>query len=105
MGKTAIHTLNEGNIVAHTREPIEIKVKGYGATGYMWHVEVDSNQIRVVDHKLEPDLAAFGAGGEESFILEPLAAGELEVKFTLAAPWEAEPVEVHIISLRCTVNP
>lgn len=97
-----VHTLNERHIVAHVREPIEVKVKGYGATGYMWKVAVNASKIRVLDHKFEPDLTAFGAGGKESFILEPLARGETEVKFTLAAPWEDEPAEVHVIHLRCT---
>lgn len=97
-----VHTLNERHIVARAREPIEVKVKGYGATGYMWKVAVNANKVRVVDHKFQPDLTAFGAGGKESFILEPLTRGETEVKFTLAAPWEDEPAEVHVIHLRCT---
>ncbi len=97
-----VHTLNEGYIVAPVREPIEVKVKGYGTTGYLWNIEVNANRVRVVDHKFEADLTAFGAGGKESFILEPLAKGETEVTFTLSAPWEDEPVEVHVIHLRCT---
>ena len=56
-----VHTLNERHIVAHTREPIEVKVKGYGTTGYMWKVAVNADKVRVVDHKFEPDLTAFGA--------------------------------------------
>lgn len=98
---TTIHTLNEGHIVSSPHEPIEVKVKGYGTAGYMWNVEADADQVRVVDHKLEPDLSAFGASGEETFVLEPLAEGESEVTFTLAAPWEDEPAEVHVLYLRC----
>ena len=97
-----VHTLNEGHIVVSVREPIEVKVKGYSTTGYLWNVAVNANRVRVVDHKFEPDLTAFGAGGKESFILEPLTEGETEVTFTLAAPWEDEPAEVHVIYLRCT---
>lgn len=97
-----VHTLDERRIVSRAREPIEVKVKGHGSTGYMWTVEVNANRVRIVDHKFEPDLTAFGAGGKESFILKPLAKGETKVKFTLAAPWDAEPVEVHVIHLRCT---
>ena len=100
-----VHTLTEGHIVSSPHEPIEVKVKGYGATGYMWNVEANADQVRVVDHKLEPDLSAFGASGEESFILEPLVEGESEVTFTLAAPWENEPAKVHVLHLRCTSDP
>ena len=64
-----VHTLNEGHIVAPVHEPIEVKVKGHGATGYMWKVATNASKVRVVDHKFKPDLTAFGAGGEESFIL------------------------------------
>ena len=79
-----VHTLKERHIVARAREPIEVKVKGYGATGYMWKVAVNANKVRVVDHKFQPDLTAFGAGGKESFILEPLTRGETEVKRSVA---------------------
>ena len=104
MSEVHIHTLNEVDIEAHKCEPVEIKVTGSGTTGYLWNIEADQERVKIIDHKLEPSDESFGASGEESFVLEPLAEGETKVRFTLTAPWEAEPAEVHVINLKCTPN-
>ena len=104
MKHASVHTLDEHNIVAGFRDLLNIQVEGHGATGYLWDIEYDTDRVRVIEHNFIPNQSAFGAGGKESFVLEPVATGDTDIKFVLSAPWEEEPAEVHTIKLTCTTK-
>lgn len=93
------HRLEDGQISAQENEPVEIRVPGQGATGYLWSIEADSERVQVLDHLLEPNSDTFGGIATESFVLLPMKKGKTRVRFALSAPWEASPADVRVIEL------
>ena len=99
--RTSVHTLDEGRILTELGRPVEIRLSGHGASGYLWMVECDTEKVRVVSHDVTPNVESFGAGGEESFLFDPIATGDTTITFSLSAPWEEDPAEVRTIELTC----
>ncbi|HYP08300.1 MAG TPA: protease inhibitor I42 family protein [Bryobacteraceae bacterium] len=93
------HTLDEGVIRAHVGEPIEITVTGAGTTGYLWQVDTEHDKVRILRHQVNPNHESFGGMGEESFVLEPLRAGDSQVTFRLQRPWDGNTAEEHTLRL------
>ena len=94
------HEIIEGRVFVQEGEPVELKVRAPGATGYLWSLNCDTQQIEVVDHRRVPNVRTFGGRGEESFIVRLLKGNRAELQFTLKAPWEAEPQECRKVILQ-----
>ena len=95
------YSANSNRIEVRQGEAFELEVEAPGATGHLWSVEVDPNQLEVVGRNFEANRGAFGASGREVYVLRPHAQGHIDVNLTMKAPWEEAPVEsrhIHIMS-------
>ena len=80
-------------------EPVEINLRGAGATGHLWRLEADASEVDLVDRSVVAETMSFGGQGTETFIVRPRKPGHTRVKFVLQRPWEKQPVEIEEIEL------
>lgn len=88
-----VYTVRDHEIVASVGEPFTIELESNPTTGYQWDLEFDAELVRVLDRKVEPRATAFGAGGTERFVVEPMRVGETAIRARYRRVWEAAPVE------------
>jgi predicted secreted protein len=93
---TLLETLE---VHVHPGVALEVQVPAKGATGHVWTVETDPDEVRVVGHTKMASEETVGGGGVEVFTLQPLRAGRCKVLFSLGAPWKKTPAEQHELSL------
>ena len=73
---------------------------GSAGTGHLWKLTFDERRCRFVDHQIRVESDAFGAPREDTFVVEPLSAGESQLRFDLQAPWESQPAKTVEITMR-----
>lgn len=93
---------DQANQVAEVKqgERLTIRLRSPGGTGYLWKLSLDENRCRVVDYIIRGGRGAFGAPGEDLFVVEALSEGECHLRFALQAPWEAEPAKAVELTVR-----
>jgi predicted secreted protein len=81
---------------------LKVEVPAKGATGHVWSIDADPNDVRILEHVKRPSEHSFGGGGVEIFTLQTMHEGRSEVRFHLGAPWKKEPAEEHTLSIDVT---
>lgn len=100
-----IELLNAPEVHVSPGDSVNVQVPARGATGNVWTVHTNSDQVRVINHVTIPSETTFGGGGVEIFTLQPLEEGCSTVSFSLGAPWKKEPAEKHELRLDVSQNP
>lgn len=77
---------------------LEFALPGGGTTGYRWEVQpADGVEVK----RLPPRrVAAFGGAAPDIFQVTPQRAGDISLQLELRAPWQAEPAETRVVTLR-----
>lgn len=74
-------------------EQVALEIDGAGTTGYLWELAQKSPNLEVLEHKIEPNLQAFGAAGFDRFVVRAMQPGTVRIVFSLRAPWEARAIK------------
>ena len=83
----------------------ELRLPGFGTSGYQWFFRVDNNdvvRVRGVPHGPESAGALrVGDSFDDVFIVEAVNAGTASVLFELARPWQRNAVTSrHTVTIR-----
>jgi predicted secreted protein len=97
-----INLLGTPKVRVSTGDSLKVEVPAKGATGHVWSIQVDPNDVRVLNHSKQPSELTFGGGGVEVFTLQTMHEGRAEIRFKLGAPWKKEPAEEHTLSIDVT---
>jgi predicted secreted protein len=75
-------------------EPFCIELEGTPSAGYVWSLTDRPSAMKVVEEKIHPG-SAVGGRARQTFVFEPMEAGEATLTFEYARPWEGKAAEKH----------
>jgi len=79
---------------------IKVEFEAPGATGYQWSLDPSETRVRVTQRETVPNSGSFGGASRQVFVLEPLEAGEFDVNFILARPWEGRTKKTRTVHIK-----
>ena len=86
-------------------EHLEIDLTSPGTTGYLWELDADEQQSRLISRAIASDERTFGGRGRVRFVVQPLQPGIVELRLRLRAQWEEAPIREHHVRLQVHQNP
>lgn len=98
MSNAESHTIKTG-------ESLTLTFQGYASAGYLWSVAHKDEGLHI-DHlgTIAPKTDAIGAFGQDVFSVKADKAGEYDVHFALARPWEKGTEPAQTKHFRITVK-
>lgn len=76
---------------------LEFTLPSPGTTGYRW--ELPACQGSTVERQCVRPGTLFGGIAREVFQVTPTRKGKLKLCWELRAPWQAEPIEIRVLTL------
>lgn len=77
---------------------LEFAFPGAGTTGYRWEAR-PTDGVEVERLPARP-ATSFGGASRDIFQVTPRRRGDISLRWELRAPWQAEPAEVRMVTLR-----
>lgn len=86
------------SVDAEIGRTLELTLLGGGTTGYRWEARpVDGVEVERLSTRPR---AAFGGASRDIFQVTPRRAGDISLQLDLRAPWQAEPTETRMVTLK-----
>ena len=87
-------------VVTKKGDVIKVQLAENPTTGYQWEINsIDDKHLKSTEKEYEMSGEAVGAGGMKTFYLEVIKEGISELHFSLAKPWENEPVDTFNVTI------
>lgn len=96
-----------GPIALEVGERATIELEANPTTGFQWAfaAEPDDAVVRVIsDTYVAPATAAVGTGGQQTIVIEGVAAGSTTIELAYGRPWEADVAPAKSTSFAVTVG-
>lgn len=77
---------------------LKLALPGGGTTGYRWEARPADGVV--VERLPARPAGAFGGASRDIFQVTPQRAGVISLQLELRAPWQAEPAETCMVTLR-----